>query len=63
MTDNKFYASGELEYLKSLKKNYEILKEEIENDNKISNKEKKIKLKKIREIYDTNKRDLPHKLF
>ena len=63
MSENKFYSSGESEYLKSLNEQYEIIKEEVENDNKISNEEKKIKLKKIKEIYDKNKRDLIHKLF
>ena len=63
MTKNKFYASGELEYLKSLNENYEILKEQLVNDNNMSNEERKIELKKIRENYDQNKRDLIHKLF
>ena len=63
MSENKFYASGESENLKSLKEHYEILKEQLENDPKFSNEERKIELKKIREIYNKNKRDLIHKLF
>lgn len=58
-----FYSNGQNAYLAVLKQNYEKLKYAIENDATLKRAEKLLRLKKIKDDFTKEKKNLKSKLF
>lgn len=57
------YSNGQNAYLAVLKQNYEKLKYAIENDATLERAEKLLRLKKIKDDFNKEKKNLKSKLF
>ena len=63
MNNLKIHAGGKNDYLNSLKEKYENLKTKLIDNKNITEKERFEKLKKIKEKFENDEKDLNEKLF
>jgi hypothetical protein len=63
MNNLKIHAGGKNDYLNSLKEKYESLKTKLIDNKNLTEKERFEKLKKIKEKFENDEKDLNEKLF
>jgi len=59
----KLHAGGKSNFIKNLKEKYEILKEEVNKNMEMTSSEKKAELKKLSELFKSEKRKANRSLF
>ncbi len=63
MNTSKIHADGEIDFLNSLKETYLKLKDQLIKNKNISEKERSEQLKEIKDKFESDKKEVPKKLF
>ena len=59
----KLHAGGNGDFIKALKEKYQILKEEVNKNMEMTSSEKKVELKRLSELFKSEKRKSNRSLF
>jgi len=59
----KLHAGGHSDFIKALKEKYQILKEEVNKNMEMTLSEKKVELKRLSELFKSEKRKSNRSLF